>query len=325
MSDRSFTWACSAALVDRQAVVLTAYADSSGGEEMAKRGPKTEAGKSIVRLNAVRHGVLSTTPVIPDLEREEDWGAHCVGLLASLAPEGHLEVTLAERVALMLWRLQRVARYERECIVLAQERVEDDLAASRMSRATTMTSADRVHPEEVRMELEWARDRVQILEHLHELPDDKPISGEDAADLAEHVAETGRVSFDDVDVPGLPEDLLPDRFAGWTARLLREAVNAIAAHARRKPEDLLRAAVVRARVKINGARREAERVAADLDRMRRERLLPDDDTLNKVVRYEAHLNRQLYQALHELEALQARRLGAPTPLARVDVHGLAEG
>jgi hypothetical protein len=80
-----------------------------------------------------------------------------------------------------------------------------------------------------------------------------------------------------------------DTFAGWTARLLREAVKAIAAHARQKPEDLLRAAVGRARVKMNGARLEAERVAADLDRMRRERLLPDNDTLNKVVRYEGPL------------------------------------
>ncbi|MBI2724443.1 MAG: hypothetical protein HYX50_05205 [Chloroflexi bacterium] len=39
-------------------------------------------------------------------------------------------------------------------------------------------------------------------------------------------------------------------------------------------------------------------------------------------RHEAHLNRQLLHALHELEAFQARRRGERTPLARVDVHGL---
>jgi hypothetical protein len=61
------------AVVGRQSVILTTYAEASGGGEMTKRGPKTEAGKSIVRLNAVQHGVLSTTPVIPPLEREEDW------------------------------------------------------------------------------------------------------------------------------------------------------------------------------------------------------------------------------------------------------------
>ena len=59
--------------------------------------------------------------------------------------------------------------------------------------------------------------------------------------------------------------------------------------------------------------------------MGQERLLPDEKTLQKVARYEAHLSRQLYKALHELEALQRRRLGdGSTPLARLDVDGLAE-
>lgn len=51
----------------------------------------------------------------------------------------------------------------------------------------------------------------------------------------------------------------------------------------------------------------------------RPRLMPRDGELQQIVRYEAHLNRQLYHALHELEALQARRSGDRTPLARVDV------
>jgi hypothetical protein len=44
--------------------------------------------------------------------------------------------------------------------------------------------------------------------------------------------------------------------------------------------------------------------------------------LQPILRYEAHLNRQLYQALHELESLQDRRAGKAAPLARVHVHGL---
>jgi hypothetical protein len=55
-----------------------------------------------------------------------------------------------------------------------------------------------------------------------------------------------------------------------------------------------------------------------------ERLLPDQPSLDKVIRYEAHLHRQLLQTMHELEALQARRQGRQTPLARVDVQGLAD-
>jgi hypothetical protein len=40
----------------------------------------------------------------------------------------------------------------------------------------------------------------------------------------------------------------------------------------------------------------------------------------EVGRYEAHLSRELYRALHELEALQTRRTGGATPLGRVDVQ-----
>jgi hypothetical protein len=52
--------------------------------------------------------------------------------------------------------------------------------------------------------------------------------------------------------------------------------------------------------------------------------LPDAEALHVVDRHEAHLNRQLLHTLHELEALQDRRRGHRTPLARVDVHGLRE-
>jgi selenocysteine lyase/cysteine desulfurase len=61
----------------------------------------------------------------------------------------------------------------------------------------------------------------------------------------------------------------------------------------------------------------------ELSRDVAERILPDDETLQKIARYEAHLSRQLYHALHELENLQKyRTTGEGTPLARVDVQGL---
>lgn len=50
------------------------------------------------------------------------------------------------------------------------------------------------------------------------------------------------------------------------------------------------------------------------------RLLPHPLDLDKIIRYEAHLSRQLYQALHQLEAMRAERRGQSTPLLRVDVQ-----
>jgi hypothetical protein len=50
-------------------------------------------------------------------------------------------------------------------------------------------------------------------------------------------------------------------------------------------------------------------------------LLPGDYHLPTIMRYEAHLHRQYIQTLHELEAMQARRKGESSPLARLDITG----
>ena len=66
-------------------------------------GPKTEAGKAIVRRNPIRHGVLAQTPVIPLVEKPEDWQLLRNGVFAYLKAEGALEEALADRIAGLLW------------------------------------------------------------------------------------------------------------------------------------------------------------------------------------------------------------------------------
>ena len=51
------------------------------------------------------------------------------------------------------------------------------------------------------------------------------------------------------------------------------------------------------------------------------RLIPDDDTVKTIMRYEVSLHRQFIQILHELEAMQSRRKGVASPLARMDFSG----
>ncbi len=49
------------------------------------------------------------------------------------------------------------------------------------------------------------------------------------------------------------------------------------------------------------------------------RILPRDEDLIKIQRYEAHLHRMLLATMHELEAIQTRRTGGQSPLARLDI------
>jgi hypothetical protein len=143
----------------------------------ASGGPKTEEGKEVVRWNAARHGIRSPAPVVPGIEKKEDWEAHAVGVLESLKPEGHLETVLAERVALLSWRLHRVTRYETESIALYQEKAEDDLA-DRRRFGNHVLGAD--HPETVRGNLKADRSKERFLKRLPRLDADKHVSAFDA-------------------------------------------------------------------------------------------------------------------------------------------------
>ena len=127
--------------------------------DTAGRGPKTEQGKEITRWNAARHSIRSPAPVVPGIEKAEDWERHLKGILESLAPEGHLETVLAERVALFSWRLHRVTRYETESIALYQEKAEDDLADRRRFESYLLGPD---HPEKVRGDLDDARANYRL-------------------------------------------------------------------------------------------------------------------------------------------------------------------
>ena len=231
-------------------------------------------------------------------------------------------------VALLSWRLHRVIRYETESIALYQEQIEEDLA--RETRfGSGVLGAD--HPEEVRWKLKDAQRTHRTLKKFPGLPGDKHLSGEDAAGVLWGVS----TYIEDEDLEkvqppfGVPEWAGVEgdtaEWDGWTVEMVIEYVDSMASATGESPEELLEAATEKARLDVISAKQALERVEKALERMSRERLLPDEKTLEKVARYEAHLTRGLYKALHELEALQARRTGGAAPLARLDVDGLGGG
>jgi hypothetical protein len=82
-------------------------------------GPRTANGKARSARNAVRHGLLALSPVVIAFEQPEAWKRHLEGILKACDPVGHLEAELAQRIALTLWRLARIAHYEAENIQMA--------------------------------------------------------------------------------------------------------------------------------------------------------------------------------------------------------------
>jgi len=146
-------------------------------------GPKTAQGKAVVRWNATRHGISSPAPVVPGLERTEDWERHGEGVLESLQPEGHLETSLAERVTLLSWRLHRVTRYETGAIAIAQETIEDDIDDIERFRATMRGEglAATTHPTDIRWEAAYTRRAHNTLKRFPSHDADKILKGEDSS------------------------------------------------------------------------------------------------------------------------------------------------
>ena len=289
-------------------------------------GPNTQEGKEVVRWNAARHGIRSPAPVVPGVEKPEDWEEYRDGMLEDLAPLGSLELVLAERVALLSWRLHRVTRYETETIARSQESVVEDL---RDRRRFDSHARGPIHPEDTLAAPKEARRTERLLKKFPDYPDDRKLSGPEANAVLWAVA--GRVEdevdLEDLELPGVPEwaGIYGDtaEWDGWSVGLVRECLALIASAAGEDLEELVEGAKEKARLDVISAKHEAGKVEEQLSNMRRERLLPDEKTLEKVSRYEAHLSRLMFKALQELEALQVRRSGGAAPLARLDVDGLA--
>ncbi len=328
-----------------------------------KRGPKTAEGKLAVRLNASTHGILSPQPVVNAYEKREDWENHRAAIVDSLAPEGGMEQVLAERVALMSWRLNRVVLYEAEQLQESQESVMEDVRQDREHKGrveaifkgqnpdSSVILLD-AHPLDVLDNLKMARAVYKYVCHLFDASKENTrvegglgasvlnLAAKDAVEMANWHA---GIEDDEAEIqrqaeklqerlPGLPDDAFLDD-VDFTVGQLKSLVEWLAREAGippdggtvdgsvYSPEDqLFEKLHTTARYDVARLEGEAEKVEAQILKERRRRVLPGESDLKMIARYEAHLSRQMYQALHELEALQKRRTGEATPLARVDLQ-----
>jgi hypothetical protein len=310
-------------------VSIDAMRDAQNDQSSTAGGPNTQEGKEVVRWNATRHGISSPKPVVPGLEKQEDWESHRDGIMEYLSPVGHLEVTLAERVSLLSWRLHRVTRYETGAIATSQETIEDDIHdRDRFLSAIRHEGLESTHPVDIRFEAKHYKQAHSALRRFPSLGPDKTLKGTDASSvvwsvLMEAKKAAGRqIDVEVLDLPGVPEDAMIEELPAMKVADVRGCVEAIAAHASLNPDELLEAATYEAGCEARHAAIRKEDVEREISRKIRERTLPDEKTLEKIVRYEAHLSRQLYHALHELENLQKyRTTGVGVPLARLDVQG----
>ena len=137
-------------------------------------GPKTRKGKAVIRLNALRHGLLTRDVVLPgeDAEGFEDlWNQ----VRANLSPVGPIEEFLVDRVVNAMWRLQRLARAETAFFkwrvhglkadrLAKQVRSYEESFLGRLSLPTDITDkASHTEAKEALGQAVYERDRDEVL------------------------------------------------------------------------------------------------------------------------------------------------------------------
>jgi hypothetical protein len=115
--------------------------EANRNNALLSTGP-TEEGKKRSRLNALRHGLTGQVTTMTD----EDRAAHdklSKALTQSLAPEGAMEIQLAQRIATDSWRLNRASAIEDNLFALGlhenggklcldNEQIDDALTTARV-------------------------------------------------------------------------------------------------------------------------------------------------------------------------------------------------
>jgi hypothetical protein len=296
-------------------------------------GPKTERGKRTVARNAIKHGLLAREVVITagdGQENLEEFHALVARLWECYGPVGVIEESLVQTIATCWWRKARVIRAEngeirRQLDTLTLDRGlrnsdkgNLDLALSQMELG--LYSAENRGDDRVSSKDRWStlqkaqsdlRDHHSGLAYLSALL--KRAKSEIASDghISEGIREKIFRAFcfwdylfafvcHDAGPPGTKEQTTPS-----TGIEDKEGDNAHAS--------------VVALIDSRLAKLEAfEEYAQEREKLKRDAevrsfSLPPADATDKLLRYEAHLDRQLYRAMDQLERVQRQRSGESVP------------
>jgi len=74
-------------------------------------GPRSLAGKTRSRMNAVKHGLTAMQITLPG-EEPREFEALRNAMFSSLLPQGAFENQLVERAASLIWRMRRIQAFE---------------------------------------------------------------------------------------------------------------------------------------------------------------------------------------------------------------------
>lgn len=298
-------------------------------------GPRTERGKRTVSRNATKHGFLAREVVITAGDGEEsleEFHALVENLWNFYEPAGVVEEALVQTIAASLWRKARVIRAENGEIrtrldtlrvgraLRNSNKANLELALSEMGRGLSLYSSENQTDKKVSTRDRWSAMQVaqsnlrghhESLAYLNAL----------LMNAKSEITSDGYISEQSC-------KKIVSAFCFWDALFTLMCVDncpaegkidgASPAQSGNKQTEGKRADVVAAidsqLEMLSGFERYAlKRENLEVDAEARSFSLPSADATDKLLRYEAHLDRQLYRAMDQLERLQRQRRGETVP------------
>jgi hypothetical protein len=267
-------------------------------------GPKSREGKAVVRMNAVKDGILADQVVIWGHKIQEspaEFKNFCNEYYDHLAPVGPLEEMLVDQIVAFNWRLRRARMAESAEIALS---VHHAWRCNKPDDPELTWSSWLVHRDPIFSMQKTAVGNGLIKNGLSELRDAVERDGELTEQAIDHLVRgfCGRKNVLTMELEELRLETSknPESLA---LAALREAN-------KKRVLDCLDRKLQKLQERILACRDDEERYHDSLEQAA---ILPSTETVDKILRYETALERQLFRAMTELERLQRRRLGEKIP------------
>lgn len=280
-------------------------------------GPRTAEGKNRSKRNALKHGIFSSVTILQG-ESHSEFDALLEGLRDSLQPNGQLEELLVEKLSMLTWRHRRVIMAEAADI---QDRVtygdwnrkqNQEQDGERIARDSLDYQGGLIGKIENPRVLSRC---IELLEELGRSVANRGFTEEDTVILTR--------LYGSEDEDHLNENL-QDEYRNW-AHTAEAPEDERAAQGYATPDQCKQNVRQSVRYEITRLRRHQKaRARIDEDRAKLAVLrsaLPDGSVLDRLLKYEASLERAFDRTLNQLERLQRARLGQPVlPALRVDIN-----
>jgi hypothetical protein len=283
-----------------------------------KGGAKTPEGKAIVKYNALKHGLLAKEVVITvgeGAESPEEFNSLLGDLRTQLNPMGTLEEMLVEKIVVAYWRLRRAYRYEVGLIRSELDTTSDDFYSEEDWQHKKVNKTDEEIDQEIEEEKEgieyWKKDKRNLTRMHKKGKSLEEIYGweENWEWLEEKVQYlvAGDEDYDGFDPESLRKFL--NNNAEWSDDQIWKALIEICDEKIQQHKD-----------DIVSLEKDKKKNKLKLQVIRKLGNIPSRNELDRLLRYEGTIERQLYKALNQLERIQRLRAGdnVPAPV-EVDV------